>query len=110
MNLKHIKALDKKVKNEAKKAVNAIYKKYDKQMNELIAQAIDKDKTCHMFNGMAILVDNKTDKEITSGRAWGRASEGENRTLNDLSALQYSNEFHGCFYIKDKIKGKKRNI
>ena len=102
MKTDKIKAFEKKVYNEAKKAVNAVYKKHNKAMIKLIAQQIPKGKRMSCFNGMTML-------EGKTGRAWG-VEPGNNHTLNYLSSLQYLNKFDGGFDIPQTIIGQCTNI
>jgi hypothetical protein len=105
MNTRKIFKLERKARLEAEKAVNAIYKKYNAEMHELIAQAVPKGLVLGCVNGMTLLMDKKGNT-ITSGRAWGVTSLGENDKLNEISFLQYTKEHLGGFKIKTKIKGK----
>lgn len=98
MKTNKIKTFEKKVQKEVQRAINAIYKKHNKAMIELIAQQIPKGKRLKCSNGMSIL-----GKE--SGRAWGVNTIGDNDDLNYLSSLQYLTDFQGGFNIPRTIVG-----
>lgn len=106
MNLRKIKALDKKVRKEVEKAIKQIYASHNVQMNRLLAEATPKNITLTVGNGMAILRD-KSGNELISGKAWGNASEEVmGKKLDTLADLQYSRKFRGSFTLKDEIKGR----
>jgi hypothetical protein len=99
MNTRKIKSLEKKVHKEVQSAIDAIYKKHNKEMVALIAEQIPKGKSMTCGNGIAIVGNEH-------GRAWG-VEQGENDSLNYISSLQYSNKFRGGFDIPLKIKSTK---
>lgn len=101
MNTRKIFALQRKAEKEAQKAVDKIYKKYSKEMEKLITEQIPKGHTLTMGNGMCWLDDNDGNA-VTSGKGWGRF-EGENKQLDRLSSLQYSDEIYGSFDLPTKI-------
>ena len=51
MNLRKIKALQKKAAKEAQKAVDDVFKKYNKEMKSLIKDQLPKGTTLHSING-----------------------------------------------------------
>ena len=102
MNITKIKILEKKVKKEADKAVKAIYAKYSKEMNILIANQIPKGHILHNLNGQSIITD-KSNNKVKSGKAWGLAVDEQ---LDYIASFQYNNEHNGSFNIKYKISGK----
>lgn len=100
MKLGAIKALDKKVRKEAQQALNAVYKKYNAEMAELIKAQIPEGHRVDMFNGMVFLSKGK--KQVRNGKAWG--FETENLDLDYIGSLQYTQEFKAGFTLPDKIK------
>lgn len=104
-----IVALEKKVRREGQKALEKVYAKYNKQMNELLAQATPVGHHLRCGNGMVLLVKNKGGIVLTSGNAWGRSTETgtEDIEFNFISGLQYRNEHRAGFNIKGKIQGAK---
>ena len=66
MNISKIKALDNKVNREAEKFLKALYKKYNKQMNDLISEVVPKGEVLTNGNGISIL-----ETKERSGKAWG---------------------------------------
>lgn len=105
MNTRKIMALHNKVEKEAQKAIDAIYKSYNKEMNDLIASEIPKGETLLSGNGQNILCD-KDGNELRSGCAWA-TSNNDDVQLNKLAYLQYNNEFYAGFFISQEIKGTK---
>jgi hypothetical protein len=101
MNLSKIKAFERKVFNEAKKAVRSVYAKHNKEFIKLISEQIPKGEVLKSANGCCKINDNK------KGRAWG-FNELEDDKLIYLSTLQYNNSFEGCFDIPFKIKSSKK--
>lgn len=104
MNLTKIKALNKKVEREAQKAIEAIYKKYNKEMISLIANEVPKGSALYSWNGVTTIIDNEGN-ESNRSRAWG--FDGGKGNLEKLSLMQYATEFRGYFEIPEEIKGKK---
>ena len=100
MKTNKIAALEKKVKKEVQRAIDAIYKKYDKKMIALIAEQIPKGKTMVCGNGIASVGEE-------SGRAWG-IEQGENDQLNYIASLQYVQSYEGGFEIPSEIKSSKK--
>lgn len=101
MKINKIVAYEKKVQREVQKAINAIYKKHNRVLIDLIAEQIPKGKTMICGNGMAIIGEE-------TGRAWRnlKIDADENKVLNHISSLQYTREFRGGFNIPNKIKSK----
>lgn len=104
MNLRKIMSIDKKAAKDAQKAVDAIYKKYNKEMNSLIASEIPKGMKLIQGNGMCF-IENSEGEEIKSGRAWGLYTD--DAQLGRLSALQYSHDVYGAWDLNTITKGTK---
>lgn len=102
MNIRKVFALKNKAEKEAQKAIDAIYRKYNSEINSLIAEAIGRGHVLESINGMARLIDSNGNK-VDSGKAWGIISGNEQ--LCKLSHLQYKTEHLGGFLIKGEIKG-----
>lgn len=103
MNLKTIKAIERKAAKEAEKSLKLIYAKYNKEINKALANQIPKGQTLINGNGISLLVDEKGN-EIKIGKAWGIS---EDEKLYYIATLQYSINFSEGFRIKNKIKGNK---
>ena len=104
MNTRKIFALNRKAEKEAQKAVDKIYKKYSKEINELIAKEIPKDNKILMYNGLCIITDKEYNK-LNSGKGWGRF--GDDIQLDNLATLQYSAQIDGNFTLKTELNGTK---
>ena len=94
-----IKALQRKCNKEAQQAMDAVFKKYNAEMVELIEAQIPNGHTIEMVNGMVIMRKGK--KHIRTGKAWGFGSD--NIDLDRLAILQYPTEFRGCFMLPEKL-------
>jgi hypothetical protein len=103
MNLKTIKAIERKAEKEAEKAVKRIYAKYNKELHTALANMIPKGETLISGNGICIHED-KNGNDKASGKAWGLAKDEQ---LDYIASLQYYVVINGGFVIDHKIKGNK---
>jgi hypothetical protein len=98
MNLRKIKALEKRVNKEAAKALSIVFNKHNRQLTALIQEQLQPGTTLKSFNGMAIIGDK-------TGRAWGFETEFDK--LDYLASLQYRYTFEDGFTVPFYIKRKK---
>lgn len=106
MNLKDIKALEKKAYNEAKQAVAEIYKKHNAELCELIAQELPQGITLNDIDGVLEIGYNNCalpEKELNKVLNFESM-----KAFNYLQTIILLNHFEGFFALRSKIKGRKK--
>lgn len=87
MKLSKIKKLEKKAIKEAQKAIDEVFEKYSKLIENEIVKEIPKGFSLVSINGMSTLYD-KDGNEYKSGKSWG-INRGDSQ-LEYLAGLQYA--------------------
>ena len=106
LQLKEVRKLQRKAAKEAQKAVDKVYSGYNKEMKNLIAEALPEGTTLTSGNGMCWIRD-KEGNELISGRAWVHDGGDGGEQMIFLSLMKYNLDFQGTFSIDQVIKSKK---